>query len=307
VGSRQFGLKVTLEGESSDPNLVPDAWQAAIATPNEQIRRWKRMTGTEGNSVLFDITSTKSTDRIAPLDMDLDGLVVPLIWNPATDSYVNIPFSKVNGISQLQDVDGNGLNDFYRMQFQDGGPFDGDEVVNGLVALDFQLAQLKPVEVPTTGGLIAGTEGNDYFNAQASSGTNRLEGLGGIDVLVGSPQRDVLLGGDDNDQLFGYGGVDQLFGQAGNDILDGGKGLDLLYGGTGADNFVLRAGDGADRVMDFNATEGDLFVLDKLSFGELSFKNNQILLGSDILATVTNATGQPVTDFANHPQWFVTI
>jgi uncharacterized repeat protein (TIGR02059 family) len=307
VGERQFGLKVTLDGESSDPNLVPDAWQAAVATPNEQIRRWKGITGTEGNSVVFDITSTKSTDRIAPLDMDLDGLVVPLIRNPATDSYVNIPFSKVNGISQLQDVDGNGLNDFYRMQFQDGGPFDGDEVVNGLVALDFQLAQLKSIPVPGAGGVVIGTEGNNYLNAQNSAGTNRLEGLGGIDVLVGSPQRDVLLGGADNDQLFGYGEVDQLFGQAGNDILDGGKGLDLLYGGTGADNFVLRAGDGADRVMDFNATEGDLFVLDNLSFGELSFNNNQILLGSDILATVTNATNQPVTDFANHPQWFVTI
>ncbi|MDT3676517.1 SwmB domain-containing protein [Microcystis wesenbergii] len=307
VGKRKFGLAVTLEGESSDPNLVPDAWQAAVATPNEQIRRWKSINGTEGNSVVFDITSTNSTDRIATFDLDLDGLVVPVIWNPATDSYVNIPFANVNGISKLQDVDGNGLNDLYGMQFQDGGPFDGDEVVNGLVALDFQLAQLKPVEVPTTGGRIAGTEGNNYFNAQASSGTNRLEGLGGIDVLVGSPQRDVLLGGADNDQLFGYGEVDQLFGQAGNDILDGGKGLDLLYGGTGADNFVLRAGDGSDQVMDFNATEGDLFVLENLSFGALSFNNNQILSGTDVLASVTNAAGQPVTDFANHPQWFVTI
>jgi Ca2+-binding RTX toxin-like protein len=81
----------------------------------------------------------------------------------------------------------------------------------------------------------------------------------------------------------------------------------LLYGGTGADNFVLRAGDGSDQVMDFNATEGDLFVLENLSFGALSFNNNQILSGTDVLASVTNAAGQPVTDFANHPQWFVTI
>ncbi|MFN9952923.1 MAG: hypothetical protein ACK55I_07470, partial [bacterium] len=97
VGTRKFGLAVTLEGESSDPNLVPDAWQAAIATGNEQIRRWKSITGTEGNSVLFDITTTNSTEGIATLDLDLDGLVVPLIWNPATDSYVNIPSAEVNG------------------------------------------------------------------------------------------------------------------------------------------------------------------------------------------------------------------
>jgi Ca2+-binding RTX toxin-like protein len=128
-----------------------------------------------------------------------------------------------------------------------------------------------------------------------------------MDVLIGSPQRDLLLGGDGNDRLFGSAGVDQLYGGAGDDLLDGGSGLDFLYGGTGADNFVLRAGDGGDRVMDFNAAEGDLFLLDNLTFGALSFAGNQIFLGTERLATVSDQLGNPVTTLADNPQWFVAI
>jgi Ca2+-binding RTX toxin-like protein len=307
VGNRQFGLAVTLEGESSDPNLVPDAWQAAIATPNEQIRRWTLIPGEAGNAVTFDITSVDSPNRIVTLDLDLDGTVIPLIWNPNTESYQNLPFSTTNGIAQFQDINGDSINDLYRLKFQDGGPFDGDQLVNGLVALDFKLAQLQPIEVPTSGGVILGTEGNDYLNAQNSTGTNRLEGLGGMDVLIGSFQRDLLLGGEGNDQLFGGAGVDQLFGDAGDDLLDGGKALDFLYGGAGADNFILRAGDGPDRVMDFNPGAGDLFLLDNLTLGALSFDGNKISLGAELLATVTDSSGTPVTDFATNPQWFVSI
>jgi Ca2+-binding RTX toxin-like protein len=307
VGNRQFGLAVTLEGETTDPNLVPDAWQAAIAIPNEQIRRWTLIPGEAGNAVTFDITSVDSPNRIVTLDLDLDGTVIPLIWNPNTESYQNLPFSTTNGIAQFQDINGDSINDLYRLKFQDGGPFDGDQLVNGLVDLDFELAQLKPIDVPTTGGRINGTEGNDYLNAQNSTGTNRLEGLRGMDVLIGSPQRDLLLGGEGNDQLFGGAGVDQLFGEAGDDLLDGGTALDFLYGGAGADSFVLRAGEGPDRVMDFNAGAGDIFLLDNLAFGELSFNSNQILLGTNILAIALDANGQPVTNFASNPQWFTTI
>jgi Ca2+-binding RTX toxin-like protein len=128
-----------------------------------------------------------------------------------------------------------------------------------------------------------------------------------MDVLIGSFQRDLLLGGEGNDQLFGGAGVDQLFGDAGDDLLDGGKALDFLYGGAGADNFILRAGDGPDRVMDFNPGAGDLFLLDNLTLGALSFDGNKISLGAELLATVTDSSGTPVTDFATNPQWFVSI
>ncbi|MBJ7899284.1 MAG: hypothetical protein GC158_05010, partial [Cyanobacteria bacterium RI_101] len=209
VGSRQFGLAVTLAGEETDSNLAPDAWEAAMTAVNEQIRRWTLIPGEDGNSVAFDVTSADSPDRVVTLDLLLDGAVIPLIWNPTNLAYENLPFSNVNGVGQVQDLDGDLINDLYRLNFQDGGPFDGDGLVNGLVALDFKLPQLKTVDVPSAGGIVFGTEGNDYISAAGQSGYYRLEGLDGMDVLVGSEQRDLLLGDDGNDQLFGQGSTDQ--------------------------------------------------------------------------------------------------
>jgi RTX toxins and related Ca2+-binding proteins len=306
VGTRQFGLAVMLEGDSSDPAAVPDAWRTAVSSPKEQIRRWTLIPGDDSNSITFDVTSAQSTDHIVTLDMDLEGLVIPLIWNPTTLTYDNLPFSNTNGIAESQDINGDLTSDLYRLKFQDGGPFDGDTIVNGLVSLNFEIAQLTPIDVPTTGGIVSGTEANDYLNAQLSTGTNRLSGLGGMDVLIGSPQRDVLTGGSGNDRLYGKAGVDQLYGEAGDDILDGGLAMDLLYGGAGADSFVLRAGDGPDRVMDFNAIDGDLFLLDNLTFGALSFQGNRTFLGAELLATVIDNLGLPVTTLGSNPQWFVT-
>ena len=157
------------------------------------------------------------------------------------------------------------------------------------------------------GGQSWGSAQDDLLDFSNSQGRNRINAWGGHDTVFGSEQRDILLGDNGDDKLFGLGGVDQLFGGEGNDTLDGGRDLDLLYGGTGADNFILRSGDGTDRIMDFNATEGDLFVLDQISFGSLTFNHNQIMLNSEILAIAIDANRQPVTDFANNPQWFASI
>jgi hypothetical protein len=308
VGNRQFGLVVQLEGESTDPNVVPDTWQAAVATPNEQVRRWNLVPEEQGNSsITFNVTSSKSVNNIVTLDLDLDGTVLPLIWNPSTSRYQDIPFNNSNGIVQVLDSNEDLIIDLYRLKLQDGGPFDGDGLVNGLVALNFDINQLETVEVPTAGGRLDGTKNSDFLNAQNSTGTTRLEGLGGNDVLIGSPQRDVLLGGDDNDILLGGGNIDQLYGGPGDDLLDGGLGINFLYGGVGADNFVLRSGDGPHRIMDFNSAQGDSFLLNNLSMTQLSFLNNQIMLGSNTLATVVNEAGKPVTNFASNPSWFTTV
>jgi Ca2+-binding RTX toxin-like protein len=241
------------------------------------------------------------------LDLDLKGTVIPQIWNSSTRSYQNIPFNSTNGIVQVQDRNNDLINDLYRLKFQDGGPFDGDGLVNGLVALNFEIAQLKAVDVPAGGGRIEGTESNNYINSQNSTGTNRLEGQGGMDVLVGSPQRDVLLGGEGNDIIIGGANIDQLHGGAGDDLLDGGPGINFLYGGPGADSFVLRSGDGPQRVMDFNPSGGDSLLLNNLSFSQLSFVSNQIVLGTHTLATVIDVKGQPVTTFSSNPSWFTAV
>jgi Ca2+-binding RTX toxin-like protein len=308
VGTRQFGLVAQLEGESTDASLVPDAWQAAIATPSEQVRRWKLVPGEDGNSsVTMNVTSTKSANRIVTVDLDLDGTVIPQVWNHNTNSYQNLPFNTTNGIIEFQDISGNMVNDLYRIRFQDGGAFDGDGLNNGLVALNFEFAQLKDVAVPLGGGRIEGTEDNNYINAQNSTGTNRLEGQGGMDVLIGSPQRDVLLGGEGNDLLMGGANIDQLYGGAGDDLLDGGLGTNFLYGDVGADSFLLRRGDGTHRVMDFNPAEGDFFLLENLSMSQLGFSGNQIKLGTNTLAIVIDSFGKPVANFAANPSWFSTV
>ena len=78
----------------------------------------------------------------------------------------------------------------------------------------------------------------------------------------GTWRNDLLRGSDDNDLLKGKRGDDRLSGGAGDDILHGGKGDDILrgdagddrlHGGQGNDTFVFRAGDGKDKIADFEA------------------------------------------------------
>ncbi|TRT44375.1 MAG: tandem-95 repeat protein, partial [Microcystis aeruginosa Ma_QC_C_20070703_M131] len=164
-----------------------------------------------------------------------------------------------------------------------------------------------PITVPPSGGTTQGTEQDDYLDASNQLGYQRLESGGGDDLIIGSNQRDILKGGIGNDSLYGGGDFDKLYGEEGDDLLDGGAGLDILSGGSGADRFVLAAGNGSDRILDFNALEGDLFALSGLNFGQLSFNSNQILSGIEALAQVTDNLGNPVTGFDAHPQWFVTL
>lgn len=100
-------------------------------------------------------------------------------------------------------------------------------------------------------------------------GADRLLGEGGADTLHGEAGRDILrgglaadrlLGGGDDDILLGGPRADILKGGPGDDRLDGGEGRDILAGGAGADVFVLRPGEGADRILDFDAAEGDRMV-----------------------------------------------
>src|SRR6185369_2149013 len=67
--------------------------------------------------------------------------------------------------------------------------------------------------------------------------------------------------GDGDDVLIGNAADNILSGGAGSDRLDGKAGPDTLTGGHGADVFVYVSGDGADRIADFSATDGDIIDL----------------------------------------------
>lgn len=97
----------------------------------------------------------------------------------------------------------------------------------------------------------------------------------------------VLAEGDDT--LRGGAGQDELAGRAGADLLTGGAGNDTLKGGKGNDTYVFGRGDGQDRILENDATEGNI---DTLFFGtgihplDLIFRHN----GNDLEIARYNST-----------------
>jgi len=131
----------------------------------------------------------------------------------------------------------------------------GDDVVGSLTGTDRLFGDAGGDTV---------TGGADADTVQGNLGADSVNGNEGADFVYGGQDDDVVHGGRDDDQVFGDLGSDQVFGDLGNDTLyggdgadrlDGGEGNDLLSGGRGADVFV--ASGGVDRVLDFNAAEGD--------------------------------------------------
>ena len=98
-------------------------------------------------------------------------------------------------------------------------------------------------------------DGPDQFSAEGGRGTGEayrrgglvVDGMGGSDVLRGSPRRDLL---------YGFVGNDRIYGRGGNDDVDGGPHIDRLLGGYGAD--VMGAEGSDDEVL---AGPGDDLIL----------------------------------------------
>ncbi|MEX2311055.1 MAG: calcium-binding protein, partial [Rhodospirillales bacterium] len=126
--------------------------------------------------------------------------------------------------------------------------------------------------------LAAGTANGAQTGNDTLDGIENAVGSAFDDTLSGSAVANSLSGGAGNDTLSGLGGVDNIFGYADDDVLIGGAGNDLLSGGTGADTFQFEGGTGADAlaraaslgtdiINDYNAAEGDLFMLSDTDFG----------------------------------------
>ena len=153
------------------------------------------------------------------------------------------------------------------------------------------------IEGQAGGDLLRGGEGNDTL--KGGFGNDTLDGGNGSDTadishttadlaitLVAGGNGTVDFGYDTetlisienvigslgNNAITGNSGANELFGNDGNDTIDGGGGNDTLDGGAGVDKFVLRAGDGADTIVDY--VDGvDGFFLDGIVFGDLDFVN----------------------------------
>ena len=144
--------------------------------------------------------------------------------------------------------------------------------------------------------------GNKGQDVEGTSGDDYIAGGNGKDTLRGRAGRDTLLGNNGNDILYGEGGNDILDGGNGTDILYGGLGNDRLTGGNGPDTFVFAPGEGTDTITDFSSSNDKIGLAGGLSFGALSFSNNNILFGNEVLAILTGVNTTTLTQ--SH---FVTI
>ncbi|MDZ7949894.1 hypothetical protein [Nostoc sp. DedQUE09] len=88
---------------------------------------------------------------------------------------------------------------------------------------------------------------------------------------------DVINAQGGNDIIYGLSGNDLLRGGDSNDTLVGGAGNDTVVGGAGANSFVYNTDAvfgatavGIDAISDFNSSQGDKIVLDKITFSAIT-------------------------------------
>jgi hypothetical protein len=154
-------------------------------------------------------------------------------------------------------------------------------------------------------------------------GNDGLEGNGGVDFLSGGEGDDNLFGLDDNDSLFGGAGNDllegglgidslsgdagddrlfgledndSLLGDNGNDFLDGGLGSDSLRGDDGNDTFVISSNSGTDTIADFSSGNDLIGLSSEISFADLSFSGNNIILGTETIANLNGIDTTSLTE-----------
>lgn len=191
-----------------------------------------------------------------------DGVVINLVenaWGGGGDDRLrgNEAANELHGNSGDDRIFGMGGND----QLRGGRGNDtllgnsGDDRIVGSQGSDRLLGQAGADSL--YGGnrsdqLFGGTGGDRLYGGR---GDDRLSGQQGNDILTGHQGRDRLYGQSGADSLYGGNRNDSLWGGSGSDQLNGGNGNDRLFGGSGADVFVFSVG--ADRVVDFDSTEGD--------------------------------------------------
>jgi ELWxxDGT repeat protein len=101
--------------------------------------------------------------------------------------------------------------------------------------------------------------------------------------ITGSDGADNLSGTDNGEEIQALGCQDTVNGGLGNDTIDGGDGDDRLNGNEGIDSLI--GGSGNDR----------LSLTGSLQFADLSFADNNVLLGEEVLATLGGINTEQLT------------
>ncbi|MGE0642509.1 MAG: tandem-95 repeat protein [Nitrospira sp.] len=150
----------------------------------------------------------------------------------------------------------------------------------------------------STGAVIAGPAGNDWYVGDsanntptaAGGGADIMYGAGGDDSMQGGSGNDILVGGTGNDTIYGNSDDDVILGGTGNDYLDGGSavGKNTIIGGGGNDQMV--GGSGTDVFRFTGAQYGDAYTVDGGGATDI------IDLSEFSTATITNSGGVITVD-----------
>ncbi|MBH8564824.1 cadherin-like domain-containing protein [Nostoc sp. CENA67] len=294
---------------------------------------------TDGTATLTGQTQTFSVTPVNDAPVAVDDSVstffgttvnIPVSTLLANDSDVDSPSLSITGVSGAthgtavlnnNGTANNSADDF--VSFTPNLWFSGNASFNYTLS-DGSLTDTGTVTVAVGANIfgtnfadyLTGTVGNDIINGgngndtiYGGAGSDSLNGDNGNDILYGDglmdggAGNDTLNGGNGDDTLYGGGGSDYLIGGNGNDLLYGGTGSDILTGNNGNDIFAFTAGEGTDTITDFTKGQDKIGLYGGLSFGQLSFSGNNILVTStnEVLATLSgiNTTTLTAANFVN--------
>lgn len=240
TGTRDFGLLVTLEQESTQPITVQ--FNVYADPGDEQIRVWSHKSDstlanslTQGN-LEFRSTTTDGKADIKIYFDNINEFNAFYIFNPETAAYENF---KINGSekAELFDEEQDGNFDGAILHLQDGGKFDIGQTTNGLVYL------------------------RGFF-----ASVNTINGTPGPDTIIGTDLDDIIVGSQGRDTLTGGGGSDRFVYnsiiESGDTITDFTPGFDKIdlsavldgLGYTGSYNAI------ADEVVRLRSLGSDTLV-----------------------------------------------
>ena len=258
---------------SADPNGISSGQSYVVfgqgTTPTNQppVANTDSATTAQNTAVTLEASTLLANDT----DADGDSLSLTSVSNPVNGS---VTFSDGNVIfTPSTNFTGNASFDY---SISDGK--------GGTSSASVSVA---------VGGTQIGGSGDDTLTG--TEGNDSLNGRRGNDILTGNAGNDTLIGGNGKDFLVGSAGDDLLDGGNGTDTLRGGLGNDILTGGNRQDIFVFASGEGIDTINDFELGTDKIGLTEGLTFGNLSFSGNEILIGSDVLAVLTGVNTNTLT------------
>lgn len=210
--------------------------------------------------------SVTSADQLARLDTRLGQEAL------ARGNVFNALLFEANAASLIEHVVGGAGADTLAgndatNHLQGGGGADwlegraGDDVLDGGAAADTMIGGTGHDRylVDNPGDVVVEVAGQGTDTILGATATTTLPDA--VEALLLGTGAVTGIGNALGNLVFGNAAANRLEGHAGADVLEGRRGDDTLLGGAGADIFVLRPGDGLDRIEDFTSGTDQLALL----------------------------------------------